>query len=224
MNAAADVKELRMGVFRLAIVTDVHGDVHALTDALAQIDRLACDQIVCCGDVVDYGLFPDETIELLAHRKIPTVRGNHDRWALEGSSATGGGWDLSKASRRFLASLPTEWRLEHASVRVAVHHASPGNDMRGIYADEIEVAEAEAHLAAAEADVLIVGHTHQAFELVVGEGKRILNPAALLRSPAEGATNPPATGTFGILELPSLSFRVMRANDGVELAVSRTRR
>ena len=64
LNAAAgaNVKELRMSVFRLALVTDVHGDVHALTDALAQIDRLACEQIVCCGDVADYGLFPDETV------------------------------------------------------------------------------------------------------------------------------------------------------------------
>lgn len=208
-----------MNVFRLGIVTDVHGDVHALADALAQIDRLGCDQIVCCGDVVDYGLFPDETIDLLAGRRIPTVRGNHDRWAIEGSSATGGGWDLSKASRRFLASLPTEWRIEHGGLRVAVHHASPGDDMRGISADEIDLPEAEGHLVAADADVLIVGHTHRAFELVVGERKRILNPAALLRSPAEGATNPPATGRFGVLELPSLRFRVMRAADGSDVEI-----
>ena len=115
-----------MNVFRLGIVTDVHGDVHALADALAQIDRLGCDQIVCCGDVVDYGLFPDETIDLLAGRRIPTVRGNHDRWAIEGSSATGGGWDLSKASRRFLASLPTEWRIEHGglSMNLETYQAS----------------------------------------------------------------------------------------------------
>jgi predicted phosphodiesterase len=210
-----------MNVFRLAIVTDVHGDVHALADALAQIGRLACDAIVCCGDVVDYGLFPDETIELLARRKIPTVCGNHDRWAIEGSSATGGGWDLSKASRKFLASLPTEWRIEHAGIRVAVHHASPGNDMLGISPDEIDRVEADRHLVAANADVLVVGHTHRGFELLVGSGKRILNPAALLRSPAEGATNPPATGTFGVLELPLLRFRVLCAADGADVAILR---
>jgi predicted phosphodiesterase len=207
--------------FRLAILSDVHADVHALNDALAQIDRLGCDRIVCCGDVVDYGLFPDETIDLLVRRKIPTVRGNRDRWALEGSSATGGGWDLSKVSRRFLASLPTAWRLEHDGIRVAVHHASPGDDMRGIYPDETGLAEAEGHLAAADADVLIVGHTQHAFELVVGDGKWIVNSAALLRSPAEGATNPPATGTFGILEVSSLTFRVVRAADVVDIAFLR---
>jgi predicted phosphodiesterase len=68
-------------VSKLAIISDVHGDVHALRDALAQIDRLDCDQIVCGGDLVDWGLFPAETIELLRERKIPCIRGNHDRWA-----------------------------------------------------------------------------------------------------------------------------------------------
>jgi len=49
-------------VYRLAILSDVHADVHALTDALATIGRMGCDAIVCAGDVLDYGLFPDETI------------------------------------------------------------------------------------------------------------------------------------------------------------------
>ena len=210
-----------MTTLRLAILSDVHADVHALTDALAQIARLDCRWVVCCGDVVDYGVFPDETIELLARREIPTIRGNHDRWAIKGQSATGGGWELSRASRRFLASTPTEWRLEHAGIHIAFHHASPGDDMRGIVADEISAVEAVAYLTTANADVLIVGHTHRAFELFVGEGKRILNPGALLRSPAEGASNPPATGTFGVLELPSLRFRVMRAGDGAEVTILR---
>ncbi len=211
-----------MTSLRLAILSDIHADVHALTDALAQIARLDCRWVVCCGDLVDYGLFPDETIDLLARREIPTIRGNHDRWALQGQSPMGGGWELSPTSRRFLAALPTEWRLEHAGIRIAFHHASPGDDMRGIMADEITAEEAEAHLAAANADDLIVGHTHRPFELVVGEGKRILNPGALLRSPAEGANNPPATGTFGVLELPSLRFRVMRAGDGAEATIFRS--
>ena len=92
--------------------------------------------------------------------------------------------------------------------------------MRGISAD-LGIEEAREHLATAGADVLIVGHTHHAFELIVGERQKILNPAALLRSPAEGATNPPATGTFGVLELPSLRFRVMSASHGGAVEILR---
>jgi predicted phosphodiesterase len=83
---------------RLALLSDVHADVHALRDALSQVDRLGVDRVVCCGDVIDYGLFPDETIALLRERRIATVRGNHDRWALA-RGVDMSGWDLSEASR-----------------------------------------------------------------------------------------------------------------------------
>jgi predicted phosphodiesterase len=41
---------------RIAIISDVHADVRALTDALLRADRLGCDAIVCAGDLVDYGM------------------------------------------------------------------------------------------------------------------------------------------------------------------------
>lgn len=43
---------------RLAIITDVHGDVDALTDAIARAAELHVDTIVCAGDLVDYGASP----------------------------------------------------------------------------------------------------------------------------------------------------------------------
>lgn len=46
-------------VTKLAVITDVHADVHALRDALAQIDKLGIEKILCCGDLIDYDLFPD---------------------------------------------------------------------------------------------------------------------------------------------------------------------
>ena len=64
-------------------LSDLHADVHVLQDALHTIYQLNCDGIVCAGDVIDYGLFPDEVIGLLIQHNIPTIRGNHDRWALE---------------------------------------------------------------------------------------------------------------------------------------------
>ena len=53
---------------KLAIISDLHADLHALRDALTHIDRLGCDAIVCAGDVVDIGVFPEETIALLVER------------------------------------------------------------------------------------------------------------------------------------------------------------
>jgi predicted phosphodiesterase len=59
---------------RLAILSDIHADVFALRDALAQAERLRCDAVVCAGDLVEYGLFAEETIALLRERCIPCIR------------------------------------------------------------------------------------------------------------------------------------------------------
>ncbi|HEX7601166.1 MAG TPA: metallophosphoesterase family protein, partial [Polyangiaceae bacterium] len=198
-----------------------HADVHALEDALRAIDTLGCDEIVCAGDLVDYGLFPNETLDRLAERKIPCVRGNHDRSAVKAGG--GGGLDLSRASRKFLAGTPPSWSKTIDGVRVVVHHASPRGDMDGIDPETLSSAQARALLDLAKADVLIVGHTHIGFRVEVAGRGIIINPAALLRSPADGEENPPATGTFGVLEVPSLAFGTYRASDGVAVEMLRRR-
>ena len=79
-------------------------------------------------------------------------------------------------------------------------------------------------LEAAGADVLVVGHTHRAMELRLGE-KMVVNPGALLRDPADGWERElPTPGTFGILELPAKTWRVVRARTGREVEIVRGRR
>lgn len=204
--------------YRVAIISDIHADLHALQDALKQIDQIGCDEIVCAGDLVDFGLFPEETLALLIARNIPCIRGNHDRWATKDGAR---GCDLSRETKRLLAELPTYWQRPIEGVRVAVHHGSPKGDMDGLVPDQVDLARADLLLRKADCDVLIVGHTHLVFRIDVAGGRSILNPAAVLRDPAPGAENPPATGTFGVLELPSREFRVYRASDGTEVVVPR---
>ncbi len=122
---------------RLAIISDVHADLHALRDALSQAERAGCDAVVCAGDLVDYGVFPEETIALLIERGIPCIRGNHDRWAVGRGRADepragvdvaphdASGWDLSPATLQFLTGLPTRWDAVIEGVRVAVRHGNP---------------------------------------------------------------------------------------------------
>ncbi len=196
---------------RLGFITDVHADVHALQDALRELDRLGCDPIVCGGDVVDYGLFPEETLALLRRRKIPCVRGNHDRWmaarwradepddldddndadaedaedaadAEDAEDASGS--DLSPESLRYLAERPLAWDAILEDVDVAVRHGSPRGEMYGIV-EAISLPDARRHLEKAEAEVPLVGHSHRAFVLELPAGALIANPGALLRDPAE---------------------------------------
>jgi putative phosphoesterase len=218
---------------RLAIISDLHADVHALRDALAQIERLGCDEIVCAGDILDWGLFPEETIRVLREQRIPCIRGNHDRWAVSAGHDTTG-WDLTPSAMAFLEALPASWARRIDDVRVAVWHARPGSDMNGIYPDASST-ELSSLLDRAGCDVLVVGHTHLPFARFVGR-RLVCNPGALLRDPAQpmdgailfdqatGKFAPapaPGGGTFGVLEVPALRFTVHRAVDGVEVEIAR---
>ncbi len=120
----------------IGFISDVHGDVHALRDALRLLGEMGVREVVCLGDVVDYGAFPDETVAVLAARSIPTLRGNHDRWCLTGKSTGTNAADLEPASRRFLETTVPSWSATIEGLRVAAHHARPGNDMNGVMPDE----------------------------------------------------------------------------------------
>ena len=67
---------------RVGIISDIHGNFHALQAALKALDELGHDQLVCLGDVVGYGAMPNECIQVLRDRDIPTLAGNHDHAAV----------------------------------------------------------------------------------------------------------------------------------------------
>ncbi len=210
---------------RIGLVSDIHGDVHALVDAIRHAEALGCTQFLCAGDLVDCGYFADETIALLRERKIPTVRGNHDRWAVSGSPRFGFDPDISDGSREWLAGLPAHLHLAVGATRLAVHHGSPRGDMAGIVPADVERWELEEFFKDSEtsADILIVGHTHCAMELryapTDGKDRLVVNPGALL---GEGAR-----GTFGVLTLDApagtFHFDAYFSADGAPAPVARRR-
>jgi len=67
---------------RIGIFSDIHANLPALEAVLAALEKEDCDQLVCCGDVVGYGAFPNECCQMLRERAIPTIVGNHDHAAL----------------------------------------------------------------------------------------------------------------------------------------------
>lgn len=67
---------------RFAIISDIHGNLHALELVLADIEKAAVDQIICLGDVASLGPEPNKVIARLRELKIPTIMGNHDNYLL----------------------------------------------------------------------------------------------------------------------------------------------
>lgn len=143
---------------RLVIVTDVHADHRALQDALRQAQQLGCTTVLCAGDLIDEGKYPERTLALLKERSVITIRGNHERWCLD-AGVDLLGRPLTARSLAYLDSLPASWSKVIDGVKVVMFHARPGSDMDGIYKDTPEEELAEI-VEETGARVYISGHTH----------------------------------------------------------------
>ncbi len=62
----------------IAVISDIHGNLPALTAVIEDIDRRGIEQILCLGDVVGYGPQPAECLDLVRSRCKLTLMGNHD--------------------------------------------------------------------------------------------------------------------------------------------------
>ncbi len=223
----------------VGVLADIHGDIFALDAALGRLREMGCDPIFCAGDLIEMEPFGEEVIQRLKSEKnVICIKGNHERWALERrrrrkdvrsffepcsiGDYIGGGIELSHEALAWLATLHTHWEAELESVRVAMWHARPGSDMEGIMKERTGPDLRHRLLEQAHADVLIVGHTHVEFELMVNASPgKILNPGACCGKAYIYRQAGPLIvpdefrpATFGVLDLPSMRFEVYRALDG----------
>lgn len=67
---------------RFGIIADVHANWEALTVALKLLEAEGVDQIISLGDTVGYNANPRECLNLLMEKKIPSIKGNHERYIL----------------------------------------------------------------------------------------------------------------------------------------------
>ena len=158
---------------RVAVVSDIHSNLHALEAVLAAIDAEAPDELWCLGDLVGYGPRPNECCAAIADRADVCLAGNHDlavRGTIDLAEFHG---DAGLAARWTQEVLDPEWRLlldrltpEGAAHGVALYHASARDPVwEYVLSDEAALAT----LDAAGSPLVLVGHSHVAL-LVVQSG------------------------------------------------------
>ena len=150
---------------RLAIISDIHGNLEALRAVARDIDSSDCDRIVCAGDIVGYGPEPEKCIELIRERSSGTIGGNHD-YALRGDfpieklngmARAAIIWSrerLSECSTAYLKTLCAAWHADGWMMA----HGSPENPEDFTYAHT--PFEASRAFACFSEKVCFVGHTH----------------------------------------------------------------
>lgn len=63
---------------KVAVISDIHGNLEAFREVLADIDKIGADSTICLGDLIGYGPNPEEVVQLLRSRSIPSIMGNHE--------------------------------------------------------------------------------------------------------------------------------------------------
>jgi putative phosphoesterase len=185
---------------KLGLISDIHGDLVALELAWAHLTVLGADRIVCAGDLVGYGPQPDKVVAFLAEHGIDSVRGNHDRWAVEraaglvGIPSTFGGGMPSAESVEALKLLPPD-RLVADGPRIGViTHGSPGDDMDFVTRKTHPPYLLDRWLQEMGASLLVVGHTHRPMLYRSPHGL-VVNPGSVISAPVVSTSR-----TFALLD------------------------
>jgi predicted phosphodiesterase len=190
---------------RHGVIADVHGNLHALDAALEVLRRERVDGYLCAGDLVGYGPFPNECVELVASLEPVCVAGNHDLIVLgrlsdarciplaqESLRWTRG--TLRDDTRAYLESLPLR---AGANGRAVIAHGSLG-DPEEYTRTPAEAAEQLRRLAAEHPDAttLMLGHTHRAWAWEAETGSLYpSHDASVSLSPSRSCVlNPGAVG------------------------------
>jgi predicted phosphodiesterase len=199
-------------VDRVAVLSDVHGNVPALAAVLAELAGYRPDLVVFCGDLT-WGAEPERTIELasaLGDRAV-FVRGNAERAVLELARGTRAPnrpreeWMLAQhppAAVDFLAGFAFTVTVDVTGLGpVRFCHGSPRGDTELITPGT--PAERFAELAAGTTEpVLVSGHTHLQFDRRVA-GRRSVNPGSV---GLPYHTGPPGTAYWATLG-PEVTLR-----------------
>lgn len=160
---------------RVAVISDIHANLHALEAVLEAIDADPPDELWCVGDLVGYGPRPNEVIALVRERAKISLVGNHDLGVLGNldldefspDAAASARWTqtvLLDEHRTYLESLSPQAKVEGAEL----YHASPRDP---VWEYVITEETARAALEATVAPVVIVGHSHIALAITLVDGR-----------------------------------------------------
>lgn len=150
---------------KYAIISDIHANLAALQHVFKHIDTLNCDRIVCLGDIVGYGPFPNECCEIIQEKADICIIGNHDHAAIGRTlteyfnkyAKSALEWttrELSQKNRRFLEECPAQVK-ENDLLFV---HAAPIEPLSWNYI--LSLYDAEDNFHSFDEKVCFIGHSH----------------------------------------------------------------
>ena len=150
---------------KLALISDIHGNLEALVSVLSDIEKQKVDKIHCLGDVIGYGSDPLSCLELVNSNCDVKIMGNHEYAALglvdiddyNPAAQKSAMWTKAQLSDRE-HSLIAEYEMSHSANGMLLVHASPFEPKEWHYILTPEAAlEAFEYL---DEQICFFGHSH----------------------------------------------------------------
>ncbi len=166
---------------RIAVISDVHGNLEALKATLNNIEKRNVDKIICLGDTIAKGVHPKECIKLIRERCDVVIRGNTDQYfsmehedleRLPEAEQKRIKWNqslITEEDRKYLLSLPFSYEFYMSGSLIRLFHATPKVNNKAILnVDSIETKyqmflPSENTCTQNIADIVIYGHIHHAY-------------------------------------------------------------
>ncbi len=176
---------------KIALFSDIHANLPALEAFFEDVDARKPDMIYCLGDLVGYNSWPNEVIDEIRRRNIPTIAGNYDFGIGRMSDECGCAYktDTEKAmgkisisytnnlmmpeQRTYLRTLPAhlkvEFQLNEDKLNLLLVHGSPRKINEYLFEDREEKSMIRI-MQQADTDIMCFGHTHKPYHRVLNSG------------------------------------------------------
>ncbi|AWI04099.1 metallophosphoesterase family protein [Clostridium drakei] len=196
---------------RIAVISDIHGNLEALKTAFWDIEERNADTIICLGDLTGYGPYPNEVIDFIREKRIISILGNYDAAVVEEKfncirpnevnkfCMPWASHELTEENREYLKSLPQNFIVKFQHKEIVFVHGS-NRDMNEYLKENSK--EAEEAMKEFSGDVLVCAHTHIPYEKHYGD-KILLNDGSIGK-PKIGRPN----GTYIILDMQNNNLNV----------------
>jgi len=223
----------------IALFSDIHANLPALEAFFGHIATTRPDAVYCLGDLVGYNIWPNEVIDAIRQRNIPTIAGNYDHgvgrtsddcgcaYKTEDDKAMGAqsiaytNAHIGTAQRDYLRMLPAHIRVEYQLDAQPLHllmvHGSPRKVNEYLFEDREEKSLLRI-MEQANADILCFGHTHKPYHRILEydkDGRKAYRHAINLGSIGKPKDGDPR-GCYVMLRLSATSSIYDKDSIGVE--------
>ena len=185
---------------KIAVISDIHGNIEALEAVIKDIETEGCDKIFALGDYAMAGPEPEAAIDWFMKKegdpKYTLIQGNTDLMIADYSEKVyqdvkekaptmaealkNDFWLINPIQRNFLKKLPTQKLIEIEGVKILLVHGSPRRNNEDILPDT-PITKVEEILEGVEADVILCGHTHMPCGFQTSKKQTVVNVGSVGR-------------------------------------------